>query len=254
MVLGLSLDRIQLFEGNRDTLDEIDLAPGVPRTITEALGDQLTEPHLAGTSFSGAGPGAVSYHGHGGRKDEAEVDAVRFFRAVDRAVLEHHSRPSGLPLMVAALTENHHLFLRVSHNPFLMKDGPLIDPGAISADELRRAAWAVVEPQYQARLAARSEEFALAQSRGLGSSDLLQVAEAAATGRVATVLIEWGRQIPGHLDGSTGHIEIADLKHPQVDDLLDDLAELVEKMGGEVLVIPSERMPTDSGLAATYRY
>jgi hypothetical protein len=45
-VLGLSLHRIQLFEGARSELDEIDPASGVPRTITEALGDELTEPHL----------------------------------------------------------------------------------------------------------------------------------------------------------------------------------------------------------------
>ncbi len=256
-ILGLSLAKIRLFEGNRDALDEIDLAPGVPRTITEALGDELTEPHLAGTSYGGpggAGPGAVSYHGHGGRKDESEIDAERFFRAVDRAVLEHHSRPSGLPLMVAALTKNHHLFLEISRNPFLMAEGPLINPDAIPIEELRRVAWAVVEPQYLARLAARSEEFTLARSRGLGSSDLREVAEAAAAGRVATVLIESGRQIPGRLDGSTGRIEPADLNHPHVDDLLDDMAELVERMGGEVLVIPAERMPSDTGLAATFRY
>ncbi len=43
-VLGLSLQKIGLFEGNRDALDEIDPAPGVPQTITEALGDELTEP------------------------------------------------------------------------------------------------------------------------------------------------------------------------------------------------------------------
>lgn len=253
-ILGLSLAKIRLFEGNRDTLDEIDLAPGVPRTITEALGDELTEPHLSGASYGGARAGVVSYHGHGGRKDEAKIDAERFFRAVDRAVLEHHSRPSGLPLMVAALSENHHLFLQISHNPFVMADGPLINPDAIPIEELREAAWAVVEPQYQARLAARAEEFALAQSRGLGSSDLQEVAEAAAAGRVATVLLESGRQIPGHIDGSTGRIEAADLNHPEVDDLLDDLAELVEKMGGEVLVVPPERMPGETGLAATYRY
>jgi hypothetical protein len=42
------------------------------------------------------------HHGHGGKKDEADIDAERFFRAIDRAVLEHHSRPSGLPLMLAA--------------------------------------------------------------------------------------------------------------------------------------------------------
>jgi hypothetical protein len=36
-VLALSLDRIRLFEGNRDVLDEIDLAPGVPRNARAAI-------------------------------------------------------------------------------------------------------------------------------------------------------------------------------------------------------------------------
>src|SRR5690606_33500738 len=39
-VLGLSRKEIRLFEGNRDALDPIEPAEGVPRTITEALGDQ----------------------------------------------------------------------------------------------------------------------------------------------------------------------------------------------------------------------
>ena len=73
----------------------------------------------------------------------------------------------------------------------------------------------------------------MAKSKGLGSDDLAQIAQAAAAGRVATLLIESDRQIPGRLDGATGQVEIADLSHPQVDDLLDDLGELVEKMGGQ---------------------
>jgi hypothetical protein len=39
-----------------------------------------------------------------------------------------------------------------------------------------------------------------------------------------------------------------------VDDLLDDLGERVLATGGEVVVVPTERMPTESGLAAIYRY
>ena len=125
-VLGLSLGKIQLFEGNRDALDEIDPAPGVPRTITEALGDELTESHLTVASYGGVGQGsAPMHHGDGGKQDAVQADAERFFRAVDRAVLEHHSRPSGLPLILAALPEHHHLFHRVSHNPFLMAEGTL---------------------------------------------------------------------------------------------------------------------------------
>jgi hypothetical protein len=254
-VLGLSLRKIQLFEGNRDMLDEIDPAPEVPRTITEALGSELTEPHQTVASYGGVGGDSTPmHHSQGGKKDEADVDAERFFRAIDRAVVEHHSRPSGLPLILAALPEHHHLFHRVSHNPFLMAEGLTINPDVLPIDELRERAWQVVEPQYQARLAALADEFVVAKSNGLGSDDLAQVAQAAVAGRVATLLIEDDLRIAGRLDGSTGQVEVADSSHPQVDDLLDDLCELVEKMGGRVMVMPAGQMPGRTGLAATYRY
>ncbi len=97
-ILGLSLDKIQLFEGDLGTLEEIEPARGVPRTIAEALGAELTEPHQSVASYGGVRGGlGPMRHGQGGKKDEADKDSKRFFRAVDRAVLEHHSRPSGLP-------------------------------------------------------------------------------------------------------------------------------------------------------------
>lgn len=254
-VIGLSLHKIRLFEGNRDALDEIDPGPGVPRTITEALGDELTDPHQTVASYGGVGGASTPmHHGHGGKKDDADIDAERFFRVIDRAMIERHSQPSGLPLILAALPEHHYLFHRVSRNPLLMAEGVTINPDALPNDELRERAWQVVEPQYQVRLAKLAEEFAEAKSKGLGSDDLAQVSQAAAAGRVATLMIESDRQIAGRLDGATGRFELADLSHPQVDDLLDDLGELVEKMGGGVLVIPAERMPTRTGLAATFRY
>ena len=54
-VLALNRREIKLFEGNRDVLDKIALAPGVPQTITEALGEELTEPHQTVASY-GQGP------------------------------------------------------------------------------------------------------------------------------------------------------------------------------------------------------
>ena len=147
-VLGLSLHKIQLFEGNRDALDEIDPAPGVPRTITEELGDELTESHLTVASYGGVGQASTPMrHGHDGKQDGMQADAERFFRAIDRALLEHHSRPSGLLLILAALQEHHHLFRQLSHNPFLMAEGLTINPEVLSTDELRERAWQAVEPQ-----------------------------------------------------------------------------------------------------------
>lgn len=254
-VLELSLDKIRLFEGNRHALDELALVAGVPRTIVDALGGELTEPHQTVASYRGAGGGNLgTYHGHGRKADEADLDADRFFRAVDRAVLEHYTKPSGLPLILAALPEHHHLFHQVSQNPLLVAEGIRVNTDSLTADELRALAWKAAEPRYHARLASLRDAFEQARSKGSGSDALTPVAEAATAGRVEMLLVEADRQIAGRLDGATGRPELANLSDPRIDDLLDDLGELVAKKGGVVMVLPAERMPSRTGLAAIYRY
>jgi hypothetical protein len=255
-VLGLSRHEAKLYEGNRDALDEIVLAQGVPRSIVDALGEELTEPHQTVASYGGTGGGQTAmHHGHGGKESDVDSDAERFFRAVDRGVLEHHSRKSGLPLILAALPEHHHIFRQVSANPFLIEQSIDINPDALSSiDELRQRAWQAFEPHYQARLAALAEQYNTARSNGLGDDQLPRIAKAVVAGRVATLLIEADRERPGRLDAATGGIKLADPAHPEVDDVLDDLGALALQMGGNVVILPTEQMPTETGVAAIYRY
>ncbi|HYN44336.1 MAG TPA: hypothetical protein VE129_21345, partial [Thermoanaerobaculia bacterium] len=148
-VLGLTLDAVRLFEGDRHGLAEVDLVPEVPRTITAALGGELTESHQTVASYGGVGGGSSPmHHGQGAKMEEVEIDTTRFFRAVDRAVLERYSRPSGLPLILAALPEHHHLFRDVSQNPLLVADGIRFNPDSVAAGELGSLAWEVMEPRY----------------------------------------------------------------------------------------------------------
>lgn len=257
-VLALSLQEVRLFEGNGHGLDAVALAADVPQTMSAAAGDERNEPATKVSSHGGMGGDGsghrATHHGHEGKQDQDEADAERFFRAVDRAVLEQHSRPSSLPLMLAALPEHHHLFRQVSHNPFLMASGLMVDPQGLTQDELRQRAWDAAAPQQKAQQAAWCEAYAAAAAQGLGSDDLSQVAQAAVAGRVATLLIEADRQVPGRIDSATGRIDVAELDKPGVDDMLDDLGVLVEKRGGQVHVLPAERMPTRTGAAASFRH
>lgn len=253
-VLGLNRQNIKLFEGNRDALDEVELAPGVPRTITEALGEEITEPHMTVASYGMGAGGPAMRHSHGSKKDEQDKDAERFFRSVDRAVSQHHSRPTSLPLILAALPEYHHLFHQVSQNPFLLAESIETDAETLPIDALRERAWRVVEPRYLARLAGLIEEFGAAKAKGRGADDPPLIAEAAVAGRVGTLLIEADRHIAGRIDYASGRIKPGDLSHPEVDDVLDDLGELVLKKGGQIVIVPAERMPTQTGIAAIYRF
>ena len=58
----------------------------------------------------------------------------------------------------------------------------------------------------------------------------------------------------GRLQADSGRVAHADLQDPTVDDVLDDLGELVERMGGVVHALSASQMPTTSGLAATFRH
>ncbi len=255
-VLGLNRQEVKLFEGNRDALHEIPLHKNVPRTLTDALGEELTDPRLTVASYGGAGGSqSAMHHGHGGKKAEVDIDADRFFRLIDRAILEFHSQPSGLPLILASLPEHHHMFHELSDNPYLIDESVDVHPDSLSSiDELRVRAWQRMEPRYLAQLASLVEEFGNARSGELGDDDVTHVARAVANGRVATLLIEAGREIPGRVNAETGEIESGDLAHPEVDDALDDLGVLALKMGGQVVIVPTEQMPTETGLAAIYRY
>jgi hypothetical protein len=255
-VLGLNRKEIKLFEGNRDTLVEIEPAQGIPQTITEALGDESTDPHQTVASYGGVGSGhAPMHHGHGGEDTEVGIDTERFFRAIDRAVLRHHSQPSGLPLILAALPEHHHVFHSVSQNPFLVAESIDIHPDALSSiDELRQHAWRCMEPRYLARLNALAEEFGNARAKGLGDDDLSQIAKAVVSGRVTTLLIEDRCEMPGCVNAMTGDIELDSVTNPEVGNVLDDLLALSLKMGGQVVIVPKEQMPSNTGAAAIYRY
>lgn len=255
-VLALTRKEIKLYAGNRDALDRVDLA-NVPATITAALGEELTEPYQG---FHGVGPyhaarGSVGiHHGRGQKKDEVDLDMTRFFRVVDRAILEQHSRPTGLPMLLAGLPHNVAGFRAVSHNQQLVAGAIELDPDSLTLEELRTYAWQRMEPIYLERLAALTDRYRLNRSRGLGGEDPQAVAEAAARGRVGTLLIDAERIVPGRFDAATGRVERRALSDPDTDDLLDDLAETVVRMNGEAIVVPTQRMPSETGLAAIYRF
>jgi hypothetical protein len=243
-VLCLTREHIKLYQGNRYGLDPFDLSD-FPTTSTKALGELLTEPEGHGKTGT-AMP-------HGGQRDEIDLDTQRFFRVVDREVLARYSRLSRLPLVLVALAEHQPVYRQLSQNPHLLPQGVAVNPDALSAEDLRREVWRVVEPQYHTRLARLCNEFHAAQAHEKGAGDLSDVARAAVAGRVGMLLVEADRVVPGGLDLSTGAIQPAN-PGPEGNDLLDDIAEEVLRRGGEVVVVPTDRMPVKTGLAATFRF
>ena len=255
-VLCISRQNVRLLEGNRDHLEEIALHSDVPRSVEDVIGDDLPEPvnRIRSVPGTGAGVSAELRHGHGAKEDVVDQQTERFFRDLDRELMRRHTGPSGLPLILAGLPENQALFRSVSQNNLLIEAGIAGNPDAIAPDELRVQAWKAMEPVYLKRLAGFVDQFHAARNVDRASADLSDVAAAAVAGRVKVLLVEAERQVLGRMDTETGAIELQDDAATPSDDLLDDVAEKVLRTGGEVIMVPVERMPVDSGLAAIYRY
>jgi hypothetical protein len=195
------------------------------------------------------------HHGHGGRKEETEKDAERFFRVVANSIYERYSKPTGLPLILAALPEHHKLFQRVNKNPMLLDKCIAANPASVSIHKLINMAWEIMEPGYLLKLDTLADSFEQAKANEKGSDEIKEVAIAAVNGRVDTLIIESGRMIAVRITNLiTGNTQKKDLKNPGVDDLLDDMGELVTKIGGQVVILPAEKMPSKTGLAAIFRY
>lgn len=110
------------------------------------------------------------------------------------------------------------------------------------------------------------QPYTIAESRGLieayeeaaghaeGIDGVFAIARAAVEGRIDTLFVEDSRELPGKIDEETGKVIFDDLLVPDVNDLLDDIARIVLRHGGTVIVLPSAVMPTTTGAAAILRY
>lgn len=252
-VLALTRTQVRLYEGNRYSLDEVGFEEDFLETLRSKLGDQARaiDPYTIESTLD-AGTDSGKF-GQGTRADEIENDKVRFFRAVDETVYEHVSQSSGAPLVLAGLPDNLSTFRSVAKNPSIWEKDIEADPGSMESRTLRESAWKLLEPYYLDRLSRFIETYGKAKANGQGTDELEEAVKAASQGRIQSLLIEDDRHVHGSLDASAG--KITQTKgETAASDVLDDLAELVIATDGEVIVVPKERMPTTTGLAATFRF
>ena len=175
------------------------------------------------------------------------------------------SRQAELPLVLVCQGRLAATFRGLSTNPLLVDEHVDLDPHMCSADELAAAIVPVFARARAARIAGEVRAFVQARDRGLASGDLADVGRAAVAGQVATLLVEADRFEAGRFDRATGAVafdgaEAGDLSRSgdrpafAGEDLYGALAETVLAKGGTVTALERIAMPTESGVAAIYRY
>jgi hypothetical protein len=253
-VLSVAQKEVRIWEGSISEIAPVDLA-GVPSSLQEALGTEVTVDRLNLRSPRGRGSRPI-FHGHGAGKDDTKQELERFFRAVDAGVRELLADEIG-PVILAAVDYYHPIYRSVSKLENLVEEGIVGSVSSWDEERIHAAAWPIARMSVERKLEVAVDLWESSYGRGKTESDLSAIARLAVAGRIRLLLSERGRTVWGQMDRSTGQVTVireggSDPGGDSVD-LLDELAELTIQYGGRALEFEKTRMPTDTGIAAVLR-
>lgn len=252
-ILALSQDHVRLLEGTRDSINQINLE-GVPASLAEAL--QYDEgPKMLRAAYTRGGHGAV-YHG-GGETDDgsAKQDILNYFHKVDRGLREFIA-DKNIPLLVAGVDYLLPLYREANSYPHLLDAGVTGSPDTLSAKELHKRAWTVLQPYFakaQSEQEARYHELSGREDER-ASNNLVHVVRAAVEGRISTLFVAKDVQVWGVYRAHSHKIHVHLTRQPGDQDLLDVAAVQTFLGGGTVYVVPRDALPGGEHVAAVFRY
>lgn len=252
-ILALSKENFELYEGTIDDIHRIPLEDRVPTTKEEVLGKLDDESYLAHASYGGASGNAM-YHGHHDKKQVFEKDLQRFFIYIDQFIMKEFTNATKRPVILCALPEYHGLFKQISKNKYLYSNGIKRSNKDLTVEQLREASWEVLKDDYHERIDHLIEQYRNAQTKKIGSNILSDVASSAATARIDTLIVEQAKFIEGTMDPESGKLNLTHSTNHSTGNILDEIAHHVLENGGKVFVVNEEQMPSDTGVAAIYRY
>ena len=259
-ILAVSQSRVRLFDASRDSIRAIDLHD-VPESLRDAVGYDWEEKSLQFHAVSrgaragaGAGPG-VQFHGQGAGDDDAKREIRKYLQLVDRGLMRLlHDR--SRPMVLAAVDYVAAMYREVSKYPKIVAGIVEGNPDHRSPEELRDAAWTLVEPEFQAaRDAATSRYRELGGGNGGHTSDDLEtIVPAAFAGRIQTLFVARDVEQWGQYDPQETRLVLHGARRAEGDDdLLDVAAAETLVRAGDIYALDAEDMP-GSAIAAILRY
>lgn len=233
----LSFDRkeFKILEGDQTGLSEVDLNGEYVTEFKELYPDIDADSNL---NFGSYGGNQSSYHGHRARAEEVEKDKEKFFRHIDHVlsdVLSPHD-----PIILLGLSQHQADFRKMVKNNNVLDKGIEKPYSSMSEKEVLEAVSTVLAEARQEHLKKQGEIIDKAFSALKYLSDLKEIEDSIAEGRVDTLFIseDLNNSNPGH-------------------ELLKKINKLtfeVLEKGGHFYVLPQELLKGDNKFAAVLRY
>ena len=258
-ILALSQNEVRLLNGTRHSVSQVDIGQ-VGGSLAEAIlsdGHQASlQIHSSGSTGGMTGGGSVTFHGQGGGSDEGgKSELLRYFRLISDGLTEFLQGDRVL-LVLAGVEYLLPIYKEANTYPYLIDKVITGNPDALSADELHKSAWDIIEPHFQS-----AQEEAVADYRQLAgqaseraADSLEKIVPAASDGRIETLFIAAGAQHWGVFNLDSNEIELHAQMQPGDESLLDLAAVQSYLKGGIVYAVEPDKVPGGTTAAAVLRY
>ncbi len=249
-VLALTKDNFSVYECDFSSIRKVEFSEKIKTTLKEVLGDQKTDAYV-GFGSTGTRSSSGLFYGQGGKKEEVDLDTEKFFRYVDKTVLEECSKRRPIPVILTSVSKNQTVFRKISNNPFLNPVGIALSPESISVQQLYEHVREVLQPEKRRRLQMLVEKGTKALHDNRASDLIDEVVQAAISGQIDQLLIDYDKRYLALIDWTTLDIVKNSADHDT--DVFDEIAKIVLKNKGQVFIIDSNMMPTTTGICAVFR-
>jgi hypothetical protein len=237
-VLDLTIHRAILWEVSEGDIREVDV-PGLPKTFEEAMVARV----------------GIDWKIYVGKNQSAHKKTYErlYCRQVEGA-MRNFLRGQKTPLVLAGVETVLSYYKEVDTyghtHPEMITGNQEHTPHEELAERVR----AIVEKGFHAVIERHIDDVNNRQSANRGSTDISEIARAAQEGRVERLLVNLDEPVYGTLEAGVGSFVPGTPDSPKTYDVLDELAGLTLRNGGEILCAHRDHLPEGVKAAATFRY
>lgn len=250
-LLELSADAFELYYGDFKTFEKVTLPPGVFNRLDELFDD--FDNRVSGKSGS-YGKTNTNFFGYEPKNDRVKIETEKLYHYINEVIHKHLILTQPCPIILVGLEQNQALFRSVSHHINVLSVGITKRFESMTQKEIVADASHIIEDMQREEIRKQLDSYGFALSQENASSDPRTIAVALAQRKVATLFIEGDSFIPGAFDPTAGTVSYDSGHTGHADDLADDFAQATYLQGGEVYVLNHDQMPSDTGVAALFRY
>lgn len=254
LLLAVSQQQVRLLEGTRHTVDELVLTE-VPTNLRDVVEPPESRSDTMTRATSPGRSGPAVFYGHGAGDDSLKQDEIeRFLRQVADGLDPYLAR-QDLPLVLMGLDQMVSTYRDVTSYAHVMQESVRHNPDNLSADELHAAAWPVVEQRLGADKARVVGQFEELLGTGRASAEPGELEEAAAQGRVDTLLVAAHASCWDEVAASSGEVlQLGSGGPATACDQLERIAVDTLTRSGKVYTFFDTPVPGGADVAAVFRY